>query len=283
MRIIIGLLLMATATLSEDLPITRLAGASFKVADIEKARQFYTGILGLEEAFDLKDASGAIQSVFFKVNDDQYLEFSPGAAENFHLEPVSILTADLKEMGAMLERRGLAPGQAAQSADGNTYLAIKDPDQIEIRFVRYMPGSQQTEHRGKAPGGRRVSDHLQHIGLASDNEAASMALYRDKLDFRELFRGGPTDGEIRWINLAAPGTTGDIVELMIMAAQPAQGRRHIAFEVPDIKRAYKQLVDQGLPDRFKPNAGPKQNHRWILNLRDPNGIRVEFMGETVKD
>ena len=68
-----------------------------------------------------------------------------------------------------------------------------------------------------------------------------------------------------------------------MASQPAQGRRHIAFEVPDLKRAYKQLVDQGLPDRFKANPGPKQNHRWILNLRDPNGIRVEFMGEPVID
>ena len=99
---------------------------------------------------------------------------------------MSILTADLKKTGAMLEKRGLAPGKAAKSADGNTYLAIKDPDQIEIQFVRYMPGSQQTEHRSKALGARRVSDHLQHIGLASDNEAASMALYRDKLDFREL-------------------------------------------------------------------------------------------------
>src|SRR5262249_51639934 len=162
-----------------------------------------------------------------------------------------------------------------QSPDGNSYVAVKDPDQIEIRFVRYTPGSQQTEHRGKALGSRRVSDHLQHIGLAADNEAAYMALYRDKLDFRELFRGGPTDGEIRWINLATPGAAGDIVELMIMASQPAQGRRHIAFEVPDIQRAYKQLVEQGLPDRFKANPGPKQNHRWILNLRDPNGIRVE--------
>jgi catechol 2,3-dioxygenase-like lactoylglutathione lyase family enzyme len=283
MRTIIGLLLIAMAALAEELPITRLAGASFKVADLEKARQFYTGILGLDEAFDLRDASGAIQSVFFKVNDDQYLEFSPGATENFHLEHVSILTADLKKMGAMLETRQLAAGKAARSADGNTYLAIQDPEQIEIRFVRYMPGSQQTEHRGKALGSRRVSDRLQHIGLACDDEAACMALYSDKLGFRELFRGGPTPGEIRWINLAAPGATGDILELMIMASQPAQGRRHIAFEVPDIKRAYKQLVDQGLPDRFKPNPGPKQNHRWILNLRDPNGIRVEFMGEAVSN
>ena len=142
MRTNISLLLITIAALAEDVPITRPAGASFKIADLEKARQFYTGILGLEEAFDLKDSSGALQSVFFKVNDDQYLEFAPGAADNFHLEHVSILTADLKKMRTILETCWLAPGKPAQSADGNTYLAIKDPDQIEIRFVRYMPGSQ---------------------------------------------------------------------------------------------------------------------------------------------
>jgi len=200
MRTIIRLLLSATAALAQDIPITRLAGASFKVADLEKARQFYTGNLGLEEAFDLKDSSGAIQSVFYKVNDDQYLEFSPGAAE----EPCWRSAGSLRDS---------PPNQPID-----------------------MAGSQQTEHRGKALGVLRVSDHPQHIGLASDNEAASMALYRDKLDFRELFRGGPTPGEIRWIDLAAPGTTSDILELMIMTSQPAQGRRHIAFEVPDIKR-----------------------------------------------
>src|SRR5579864_4811121 len=124
MRTIISLLLIVAAAPAQDVPIKRLAGASFKVADLEKARQFYTGILGLEEAFDLTDSSGAIQSLFFKVNDDQYLEFSPGTAENFHLEHVSILTADLKKMGTILEKRGLAPGKPAKSADGNTYLAI---------------------------------------------------------------------------------------------------------------------------------------------------------------
>ena len=282
MRTTICLLLITTAALAEDLPVTRLAGVTIKVADLEKSRQFYTGMLGLDEAFTIKDSSGALQSVFFKVNDDQYLEFSPGAAENFQMEHVSLLTPDLKKAGAMLQKLGITPGRVAKSADGNSYFAIKEPDQPEIHCVRYMPGSKQTELRGKALGPGRVSDHLQHVGLAADNEAASMALFRDKLGMRELFRGGPNPGEIRWINMGMPGSPGDIVELMIMSAAPAQGRRHIAFEVADIQKAYKELIRRGLPaDRFKPNPGPKQNYRWILNLRDPNGFRVEFMGEAV--
>jgi catechol 2,3-dioxygenase-like lactoylglutathione lyase family enzyme len=107
-----------------------------------------------------------------------------------------------------------------------------------------------------------------------------MAFYTGKLGFREMFRGGPND-EIRWINLAITGTPGDILELMIMASQPPQGRRHIAFEVPNMGHAYQELLARGLPANSKPNEGPKQNPRWILNLRDPNGVRVEIMGEMV--
>src|SRR4051812_32621588 len=74
-----AMLLLALAAPAQDSAAKRLAGARFKVADLEKSRKFYTGMLGLEEAFDIKDSSGAVQSAFFKVNDEQFLEFSPGA------------------------------------------------------------------------------------------------------------------------------------------------------------------------------------------------------------
>jgi catechol 2,3-dioxygenase-like lactoylglutathione lyase family enzyme len=273
----LGLFLLATATLAEDVPITRLAGVTFKVADLEKARQFYTGVLGLEEAFGRKDSGGAIKSAFFKVNDDQYLEFLSGGVEGFHLEHISFLTPDLKKAAALLKQRGIKPGKIATSADGNAYFAIRDPDGTEIHLVRYLPGSLQSEHRGKALGARRVSDHLQHAGLPSDNEAASLEFYGGKLGFHEFLRGGPKPGEIRWINLSMPGTPGDITELLIAASDPPQNRRHICFEVPDIQRAYKELLDHGAPNRFKPF--PAQNNRWIMFLRDPNGVLIEFMGE----
>ena len=117
--------------------------------------------------------------------------------------------------------------------------------------------------------------------MNADNESASMALYRDKLEFRELLRGGPSPSEIRWIIMNMPATPGDWVEVMIAVAQPAAARQHICFEVPDIQRTYKRLTEHGLPDRFKPFLA--QNHRMIMNLRDPNGLRVEIMGETVAE
>ena len=34
--------------------------------------------------------------------------------------------------------------------------------------------------------------------VAADHEAENMAIYRDKLGMKELFRGGPIDGNLQW-------------------------------------------------------------------------------------
>src|SRR6516225_5582701 len=42
----------------EELPVMGIANVTFKVADVDKARDYYKGILGFAEAFDLKDRTG---------------------------------------------------------------------------------------------------------------------------------------------------------------------------------------------------------------------------------
>ena len=254
-------LLASGAIAAEDLPITRLGGASFQVADLEKARQFYGGVLGLPPLGLDSDRAA------FYINDDQSIEFSASAPENFRLQYVTMLTPDLERLGKLLRERGVAIDK------GQGYLAVHDPENNEIRF-------RQTRGVISRPGGSRFSDHLLHVGVNSDHEAESMALYRDKLNFVELQRGGPNPSEIRWIILNMPKSGGDSIEVMIAKAQPPAARQHICFEVADTQRTYKDLTSRGLPDRFKPF--PAQNHRMIMNLRDPNGLRVEIMGEKTK-
>jgi catechol 2,3-dioxygenase-like lactoylglutathione lyase family enzyme len=258
---------------AEDHLATRLAGVSFKVADLEKARQFYTGILGLEEAFDLKDSNGVVQSIFFKVNDDQYLEFSSGAAEKFQLEHVSILSPDLKKSAALLSKQGIVAGKIIRSGDGNRFFAIKDPDQVEIDFVEYVPGSQQVKHRGKS-NGNAVSDHLQHVGLAPSDNEATLAFYRDKLGFQQFSVPNSVNNHVM-----VDDASGDAIELMTALTDPVLIRQHISFAVPDIHRAYNQLRARGLQGSAEPF--PAKVGHWMWNLRDPNGIRIEFSGEAV--
>src|ERR1700722_8750624 len=65
------------ANASETVPIAGIANITFKVSDLDKSRGYYQGVLGLPEAFDIKDASGKITSAYFKINDDQYIEVAP--------------------------------------------------------------------------------------------------------------------------------------------------------------------------------------------------------------
>src|SRR5689334_7367754 len=61
----------------EELPVIGIANVTFKVLDLNKARDYYQKILGFAEAFDLKDRSGNVSSAYFKVNDEQYIEIIP--------------------------------------------------------------------------------------------------------------------------------------------------------------------------------------------------------------
>lgn len=277
MRAILCLFILAAPAIAQEGTVTRLAGVSFTVTDLEKARQFYSELFGLEEAFNLKDAGGKVQSVFFKVNDDQYLEFSPGEVDGFRLDRVTLLARDLNGAAEALKKQGIAASEPSQGADGSAFFSIRDPDRTEFRFVRYEPGSKQAENRGKGLGDKRISDHFHHVGLAANDEAASMAIFRDALGMKEFSRGPNPPTDLRWINLSVPGSSGDLLEFMVLASQPAAARQHIGFEVSDIQKTYRQLTERGLKQQNRPFAAAIG--RWIWFIRDPNSIRVEFMGE----
>jgi lactoylglutathione lyase len=273
--------IFVSASHSSEPRITRLAGVSFTVADLDKARQFYSDVLGFDDAFNVKDAGGKLQSVFFKVNDDQYLEFSPGDVDGFRLDRVSLLTDDLKAAAAALIKQGIAAGETTKGADGTESFSIHDPDRMAIRFVSYLPGSKQADSRGKSLSEKRVSTHFHHVGLAAHNEAASLAIFKDALGMKEFSRGPNSPTDLRWINLSVPGSSGDLLEFMVLATQPAAARIHIGFEVANIQETYKQITERGLKQQNRPFAAAIG--RWIWFIRDPNNIRIEFMGQPTEN
>lgn len=276
MRTLVCVLLLAASAWAEEAPVTRLGGVSFTVASLDKARQFYTELLGLEEAFDLKDAEGRPQSAFFKVNDDQFLEFSPGDVENFRLDRVTLVASNLAAVAAALRKQGIPTTEPMLGPDGCECFSIHDPDRTEIRFVRYLAGSMQAASRDKGASDKRISDHFHHVGLAANNEVGSMAIFRDALGMKEFSRG-PNPTDLRWINLSVPSASGDLLEFMVLSSQPAAARQHIGFEVSNIQRAYQQLTERGLKQQNRPFAAAIG--RWIWFIRDPNNIRIEFMGQ----
>lgn len=281
MRLLLSGALLAALAAAQDLPVTGIAHAAFLTSDISKARQFYTGLLGYEEAFQLTDHQGNLRYVFFKINEDQYLEIFPGLKpeQDRRMSHLALATPDIDKLHKLLEERGLAPGKVQQGRDGNLNFSVKDPDGMRLEFVQYQPGSGVRQQRGKLLGAGRISDRLRHVGITVANLDAAMAFYRDKLGFRETWRGGPSDSELRWVNMQMPG--GDYLEFMLHRGAPTRSQLgsmlHICLEVPDIQAAYRKLLARGLPpeERFKPRLG--RNQRWLLNLFDPDGSRAELM------
>lgn len=130
------------------------------------------------------------------------------------------------------------------------------------------------------PSPRRVSDRLRHTGIIVGQLERAFAFHRDKLGFRETWRGGLQQGELRWVNLEMPGERRDYVEFMLYSTPPSRQQlgsmQHLCLEVPDIQAAYRKAVAQGLPDeeRRRPRVG--RNGRRLANLYDPDGTRTEL-------
>jgi catechol 2,3-dioxygenase-like lactoylglutathione lyase family enzyme len=267
---------------AQELPILGLNHAAFQVEDLKSADAFYHGVLGLEAAFQEAKPDGSPGLVFYKINDDQYLEVSGGlpAGQDRRMSHIAFQTNDLDKLRDMLEAKGLKPTAIRVGKDGNRSVGVRDAEDNRLEFTQYMPGSLHSNAIGKSLSSKRISAHMMHAGIYVTNVDAALKFYRDQLGFQETWRGGRTEGELRWINLKTPGTRGDYIELMIAAPGASRDElgsmQHVCLEVADIQAAQKTLAGRGA-------GGPKnqakigRNGKWQLNLFDPVGSRVEVM------
>jgi len=265
----------------QTLPLEGIACASFRVSDLERSRAYYTGRLGYQQAFELKN-SGGTTSAFFKVNEDQYIELEPGLSpsENVRLTRIAFQTTDIESLRRMLSARGLNPPAASRTSDGNLAFSLHDPQGQQLDFIEYRDGSLEAKTRGKFLDSRRISDHLQHVGVVVPKEGvdAAMHFYHDQLGMAEFWRYSP-GGELRLIKLLSPGKRRDIIELMIYSKPPSRAdygsMQHINFEVPEITLPYRALLERGT--NFERWMKPVVNAEniWAINLLDPDGTRTE--------
>ncbi len=277
------LLLVGVRFGAQPLPIDGIAHAGFRVSSLERARAYYTGQLGFQQAFDLKNDSGETSMAFFKVNDEQYIELSPGlpAGEPVRFTHLAFQTPDIETLRRQFTARGLSPSAVARGRDGNMNFGLRDPENQRIEFVQYFDGSLHSNARGKFMDTRRISDRLQHVGVVIPREHvdAAMHFYHDQLGLAEVWRYSP-GGELRLIKLVTPGKRPDIVELMIYSKPPNTAEYgsmyHINFEVPEISAPYRELLDRGIVPT--PGLRPVVNAEniWAINVYDPDGTRTEI-------
>jgi lactoylglutathione lyase len=217
---------------ADNLPIGGFSHVGFRIADLEKTRAFYTGVLGFQQAFDQKDPSGKTTLAVFKVNEDQFIEFAigvpAGTADRFtHL---AFLTDKLEPLRTAIDALGLKPPELRTGRDRTRNFSIKDPDGHRIEFVSYEADSMHAQARGKAADSRRISTHLERVGFATEDRGRAVAFFHGQLGLAE--REGL---------LHPAAASGDNVELL-----PRGGASHIYFEVPDVAKAMQTLHERGM-------------------------------------
>ncbi len=227
-RLAVFLLACASLPAAGNLPVGGISHVGFRVADLDKTRAFYTGVLGFQQAFEQKDAAGKTNLAVLKINEDQFLEFAPGAPSGFtHL---AFLTEKLEALRQLLDTLGLQPPELRTGRDRTRNFSIKDPDGHRIEFVSYEPDSMHAQARGKFADNRRISTHLDRVGLATDDRTRAVAFFHGQLGFVDD-RG-----------LLHPATAPrDNLELL-----PSGAPSHLSFEVSDIAKAMRTLSEQGV-------------------------------------
>lgn len=291
MRLLIWLCLLAGTAAAEDLPLLGLAHAGFRVGDLEQARAFYHGVLGYEEAFDLKAPDGHIGLAYFKVNDYQFLEILPGipAGKTVMMTHVAFYTDDIEKLHKMMEDRGIRVNKINTGKDGNRNFGVRPPPGQNLEFVeftQYMPEGWHMQSKGKSLGEHRISTHLEHAGIIATDFETARRFFVDQMGFTVAWDYKKDGVRTQLLHLRLPGASGDYVEIGNPLKPPA-GRwigveAHIALTVPDIPVAYKKVQDLGYTNQFFKAPLFGADERWQLNLYDPYGTRVEFMSPKQK-
>ena len=278
------------APAAPEVPIVGLAGIGFRVSDLTKARGYYQGVLGFAEAFSTKDQSGRVASVYFKINDDQYVEVVPDLkpGELRRQARVMFQSSDLKKLHAIYTERGLTPTPITTGPDGNPVFRVPGPSGAKLDFIEYVPGSQQGQLRGKLLDSRRISSHLWHVGIYTEDRTAAAPFYGEKLGLprgRDVGRGeyietpnADSNTETKYPKLDPnnPATRAQFDRESMGAVE------HMALEVTDMKAIRDLVQDRGKYTDLWVRAHVGNNRHWLMHLFDPDGSRAEIMETAVQ-
>lgn len=256
--------------------IVGMAHMAYYVSDLGKARDYYEGFLGFQEAFALKNADGSDHIVFIKINDRQYIELVAEAPKNHgFLYNTGFETDDARGLRDHLASLGISvPDKVVKDATGNLSFDITDPSGFTIEIVQYLPDSMTGRTRGKFMPASRISTHIDHLGLLVNDRETSWKFYGDTFGFIKEGDGS---------KMKVPGSD-DRFELGVDRKVPTIDRYHvkdhICLSAPDVPKVTAGLQAKPVMSEFpKAIADIHQlgSGKNVIEIYDLDGNRVELM------
>src|SRR4029453_11409141 len=193
-------------------PIVGIAHVALQTSDLDKARRFYSGLLGYPEVALAARPHVAV----FAVNDRQRLIVRDGLPpdRDERLLAVAFGTPSVGALREFLLARGARVSEPASDAEaGGRQVEVVDPDGHRVQFVQVDRDSATSPVASPDP---RILRRLLHAGLTIRDAAVADRFYNATLAFSEIWRGGRTDDGASWINMRAPEGT-EYLEYILQA------------------------------------------------------------------
>jgi len=258
---------------NEHPPIWGVAKMTFLVSDFNMAREYYGTFLGFDEAFSYESGSGRVLS--FKVNDRQFLEFieAPQVRQKTRLVSVSLETGDAGLMLNFLASSGMdLPDEIETDGAGNKVFLVQDPSGNPVEFIEFMENGLHLQSKGKFLSDQRISKRIHHAGLYAKEIRDEDPFYSGVLNFTPILRY-PDDKSEPPVMIYFGMT--DCTESIEHYLSTDVNISHPCFLVDDMQETVYTLKERNSGQLTgKPMIG--KGKRWILNLNNPDGTRVEF-------
>lgn len=281
LSLVLSTLLVSTSTAYASAPppaprIVGMAHMAYCVSDLKKARDYYEGFLGFQEAFALKNADGSEHIVFIKINDHQFIELYAEPSKNYgYIHDAGFETNDARGMRDHLAAAGIkVPATVAKDAAGNLSFDVIDPSGFTLQIVQYLPDSMTGKTKGKYMPATRISDHIDHIGLLVNDRETAWKWYGDAFGFTKEGDGS---------KMAVPDSP-DRFELGVERKTPVEARFHIKDHIclanSDVPKMTAELRAKPQVDEFpKAIADTHQlgSGKNVVEIYDLDGNRVEVM------
>ncbi len=255
-----ALLLSAVVAQAQAPPPTTLAGiahVAIRVSDLARSRDFYQK-LGFEQSFAFtKD--GATTEVFLKVNDRQFIEMYPQtqSPQEIGFMHVCFESTDLEQLNRAYVARGLTPTPVKRAGAGNLLFTMVGPEQQNIEYTQYMPGSLHSKDQGQHLGADRISQEIFGVSLRMEDPVVARSFYEQMLGFHES-RNVLEEGVIP---LLMPGSSGQVIEM-------TPGVFELLLAVPSLRRAAAELNARHVAFA---------REKSMLIVKDPDDNRIAFL------
>ena len=252
--------------------IYELNHVGVRIRDLDASLAFYTGALGAKVVDEAYIPAGRTDCVHLQIADglvELLRPADPPPDATFGLDHIGFMTDDLDGEHERLSGRGRVfsvPPKVAGSGRGRLAF-LSDPSGVRVELL------QRSEEFRIPPISEGPVRSLDHLSVAADDLAASVAFYGGELGMLPLATLNDTDADV---TLSYFHLGGDAVEVAHSATPGSDTARirHIGLRVDDVAETTDRLRSAGVEVEA---GGPRPagtGHGQVATVRDPDGVRV---------